>query len=164
MLCDVINFISSHSACYVASLTLYEASKWCLTLLSACELLRRNILVLWIPFFGKKNTLLFPCKKAVTWPCKIEISYMSWQPILYGQRWEKRISAVLAWVRNISWPRLSPEGCTLVVLSLMYMVLKWRHCYVKVTSPCNIASQRIQKLPGAYFSNKNAEFNGAQEK
>ena len=27
-------------------------------------------------FFGKKNILLCPCKKAVTWSCKIGISYM----------------------------------------------------------------------------------------
>ena len=28
-------------------------------------------------FLEKKNILLCPCKKAVTWSCKIEISYMS---------------------------------------------------------------------------------------
>ena len=43
---------------------------------------------------GKKNILLGPCKKAVTWSCEIEISYMTRQPILHGQRWEKMSSIV----------------------------------------------------------------------
>ena len=40
---------------------------------------------------------------------------------------------------------------TLVVLELTHMVIKWRHVYAKVTSPCEIASQRIQGLLEAYF-------------
>ena len=31
------------------------------------------------------------------------------------------------------------------------MVVKWRHCYLKVTSSCEIASERIQGLLDAYF-------------
>ena len=32
------------------------------------------------------------------------------------------------------------------------------HCYVKVTSPCNFTSQRIQELLGANFKIKQGKF------
>ena len=41
------------------------------------------------------------------------------------------------------------------------MVVKRRNCYVKVTSSCGIASERIQGLLEAYFKLKK---NGEQEK
>ena len=40
---------------------------------------------------------------------------------------------------------------TLVVLEVMHIVVKKRHCYVKVTSLCEIVSKRIQGLLEAYF-------------
>ena len=55
-------------------------------------------------------------------------------------------------------PRLSGEGCTLVVLELAHMVVKSHHHCVKVTSSCNLASQRLPEL-----MNKNAEYSGEQE-
>ena len=48
-------------------------------------------------------------------------------------------------------PTLSHAGCTLVVFELTHMVVKWCHCYVKVTSSCNNASWLIQGLLEAYF-------------
>ena len=33
----------------------------------------------------------------------------------------------------------------------MHMVIKWRHCYFKVTLSCKIASLYIQELLGVYF-------------
>ena len=37
-------------------------------------------------------------------------------------------------------PRLPREGCTFVALELSHMVVKGRHCYVKVTSIYHVAS------------------------
>ena len=51
----------------------------------------------------------------------------------------KRISEILPWDRNLIFPMLSYPG---------------RHCYVKVTSPCEIASKQIQGLLEAYFKIK----------
>ena len=72
-----------------------------------------------------------------------------------------RTSEILPWDRksyltHVILPRLSREGsqCTLVVLELACMVVKWHHCYVKVTSSCHAASQRIQELLGAFFKHK----------
>ena len=48
--------------------------------------------------------------------------------------------------------------CSVVVLELTHMDVKRGHCCVKVTSSCNLASQRLPDL-----MNKNAEFNGEQE-
>ena len=42
----------------------------------------------------------------------------------------------------------------LVVLELTHSVVKRRHCCVKVTSSCEIASERIQGLLEAYFKIK----------
>ena len=49
-----------------------------------------------------------------------------------------RTSEILPWDRksyltHAILPRLSREGCILVVLELTHMVVKRRHCYVKVT-------------------------------
>ena len=44
---------------------------------------------------------------------------------------------------HVILPRLSREDCSLVVLDLKHMVVKWRHCLVKVTSSCDIAPLRI---------------------
>ena len=41
---------------------------------------------------------------------------------------------IILYVPNVILPRLSREDCTLVVLELARMVVKWRHYYVKVTS------------------------------
>ena len=46
---------------------------------------------------------------------------------------------ILLWDRksdltNAILPRLSREGCTLVVLELTHVVVNWCHCYVNVTS------------------------------
>ena len=70
-----------------------------------------------------------------------------------------RISDILSCVRNsylthVILPRLSWEDCSLVVLELTHMVVKWRQCLVKVKSSCDIASQRIQWLLEAYFNIK----------
>ena len=59
-----------------------------------------------------------------------------------------RTSEILLWDRksdltHVIFARLSREGSTLVVLELTHMVVKWRHCYVKVTSSYHDASQRI---------------------
>ena len=69
------------------------------------------------------------------------------------------ISEILPWDRKLILPmlflpRLSREGCTLIVSELTRMVVKSHHCYVKVTSLCGIASQRIQGLLEAYFKIK----------
>ena len=50
----------------------------------------------------------------------------------------------------------SSGDCTLVVLELTYMVVKWRRCLhvVKLTSLCGIVSQRVQGLLKAYFKIK----------
>ena len=34
------------------------------------------------------------------------------------------------------------------------MVVKWCHCYVNVTSLCNVASKHIQELVGIYFKTR----------
>ena len=47
-------------------------------------------------------------------------------------------------------PRLSCEG----YIHWLHIVVKWRHCYDKVTSSCEIVSWRIQELPEAYFKIK----------
>ena len=72
-----------------------------------------------------------------------------------------RISDILYWDRKSYLAhvtcilhRLSCEGCTLVVLELTYMAVKWRHCYVRGTSPYQVASQRIQEVLGAFFKHK----------
>ena len=62
-----------------------------------------------------------------------------------------RIAEILAWVKNsylthVILPWLTLEDCALVFMKL-------RHCYVKVTSLCNITSH-IQELFGAYFKVK----------
>ena len=44
------------------------------------------------------------------------------------------------------------------------MVVKWRHCYVKLTSSYHVASQRIQEFLGVFFKTLNAVLNGKQEK
>ena len=51
-------------------------------------------------------------------------------------------------------PKLLHEGCTLVVFELKRMVVKWRPGYVKVTSSCHVASQRIQEFLGDFFKHK----------
>ena len=61
----------------------------------------------------------------------------------------------------LSYPGYHVSASYLVVLELTRMVVKWRHCYVNVTSPCEIASERIQGLLEAYFNIKNR---GEQEK
>ena len=38
-----------------------------------------------------------------------------------------------------------------VVLELTHMVVKWRHCYFKVTASCEIASESIKGLLEVYF-------------
>ena len=58
-----------------------------------------------------------------------------------------RISAILSWVRNsfptdVILPRLSREDCLIVVFE------------VKMTSSCDIASQRIHGRLEAYFKIK----------
>ena len=60
-----------------------------------------------------------------------------------------KISDILSWERksyltNFILPRLSSEGCTLAVLELTQMVVKRRHCYVKVTLSCHDVSKPIQ--------------------
>ena len=52
---------------------------------------------------------------------------------------------------HVLLPRLPCEGCTLVVLELTHMVVKWRQCSVNMRSSCDIASRRIQRLLEAYF-------------
>ena len=69
---------------------------------------------------------------------------------------QKSISEILVWDRNcylipVILPRLSWEGCSLVVMELMHMIVKWQQCSVKVTSSWNNASQRIQGILEAYF-------------
>ena len=61
---------------------------------------------------------------------------------------------------------MSSVHCLLVVLELTGMVVKWRHCYVKVTSSCHVASQRIQELQSGrlFLKTLNVVFNGEQEK
>ena len=54
---------------------------------------------------------------------------------------------------HVILPRLSREECTLVVLEVKYMVAKWRHCYVKVTSSNHVTS-RIEKFLGTFFKHK----------
>ena len=54
------------------------------------------------------------------------------------------ISDFLSWDRksyltHAILPRLSGEGCTLVVLELTHMVVKLSHCYAKMTSSCGVA-------------------------
>ena len=54
--------------------------------------------------------------------------------------------------------RLPREGCTFFVLELSHMVVKRRHCYVKVTSTYHVASTY-----GSHFLNIKVDFNGEQE-
>ena len=54
--------------------------------------------------------------------------------------------------------------CILIVLELACMVIKWCHCYVKVTSSCHVTSQHIQEFLGAFLQTWKAVFNGEQEK
>ena len=54
-----------------------------------------------------------------------------------------RIAEILPWDRksclaDVTLPRLSREGCALVVLELTHMVANRRYCYVKMTSSCEI--------------------------
>ena len=49
----------------------------------------------------------------------------------------------------------------MVVLELTCMAVKLCHCYVKVTSSYNVASQHIQELLGAFFKHENAVFKAA---
>ena len=44
------------------------------------------------------------------------------------------------------------------------MVLKLCQCYVKVTSSCHVASQRIQNVWRPFLKHENAVFNDEQEK
>ena len=73
-------------------------------------------------------------------------------------RWDRKsflahrigISNILFWHRNSSLthvilPRMSCEGCTLVVLELPRVVVNGHHCYIKVTSSC------IQGLLAAFL-------------
>ena len=55
---------------------------------------------------------------------------------------------------HVILPRLSREGCSLVVLDPKHMVVKRRHCSVKVTSSYDIAPQRIWGLIDAYYKRK----------
>ena len=45
-------------------------------------------------------------------------------------------------------------GCTLVVLEIKFLVFKCHMCHVKVRSLCNVVSQCIQELVGAYLKVK----------
>ena len=63
--------ILARGARMVTSLPFSDVNKWRLTMLRVFELLRRNMLVLCSPFSEKRNILLCPCKKTVTWSCKI---------------------------------------------------------------------------------------------
>ena len=53
------------------------------------------------------------------------------------------------------------DGCTLVVLKVMHIVVKRTQSYVNVMVSSNFALQPIQELLEAYFKIK---FNGEQEK
>ena len=62
---------------------------------------------------------------------------------------------------------LSYTGChvrvhTSVVLGLTHMVVKWRHCYVKVTSSCKIYILAYSGTFVSFFKNK--KNSGEQEK
>ena len=59
--------------------------------------------------------------------------------------------------------RQSREGYILVVLELTHIVVKRRHCYVKVTSASKVAPQRMQAILGVYFFLKKWESNGDHE-
>ena len=52
------------------------------------------------------------------------------------------ITDILPWDRKSypTLPRLSREGYIWVVLELTHMIVKSPHCYVKMTSSCEIAS------------------------
>ena len=72
---------------------------------------------------------------------------------------EKDISSLdrKSYLTRVILPRLSHEGCTLVVLELT------RHSR-QVTSSYHVASRRIQDLLGVFFKHENVVFNGEQEK
>ena len=78
---------------------------------------------------------------------------------IVGNLMPRLISHILSqdrssYLTHVVLPRLSREGWTSVVLELAYMVVKRRHCYEKVASSCEIASQHFQGLQEAYFKIK----------
>ena len=59
-----------------------------------------------------------------------------------------RVSEILSldrisYLTYVIQQRLSQESCTLVVLELTHMVVKWCHCCVKVTSAYSGTSERL---------------------
>ena len=67
-----------------------------------------------------------------------------------------RISEILPWniksyLTNAILHRLSRKDCTLFALTLPHTVVKWRHCYFKVTSLWHVASQRVEELLGVFL-------------
>ena len=70
-------------------------------------------------------------------------------------------------IENLILPMLSYPGCHIRAVHWLYwnsrdIVVKLRYWYVKVTSSCHVASQRIQELLGAFFNNIKCD--GEQEK
>ena len=59
-----------------------------------------------------------------------------------------------SYLSHVILPSVSWEDCSLVVLDLTHMVVKWCQCLVKVTSSCDIASLHIQGLLESYFKIK----------
>ena len=70
-----------------------------------------------------------------------------------------RASDILPWGRkyyltHVTLPKLPRECCTLVVLELTRMVVKWYNGYVQRMSSCHVAFQRGQELLGVFLNIK----------
>ena len=83
--------------------------------------------VCWWKYDKSDHTLVdLTCNFFVLCTC-INITFFSCKPNkdIWDFTWDRK-----SYLTHVIIPRLSCEGCTLVV--------KWRHCYVKVTTLCNI--------------------------
>ena len=101
---------------------------------------------------AKVRLFIFYLSHGLVWVCEIELSHIGKNNGNPNLVCEKRTSGFLSWVRNsylthVILPRLSRQDCSLVVLKLKPMVVKWRQSLVTVmSSSCDIASQHIQGL------------------
>ena len=75
-----------------------------------------------------------------------------------------RISDRKAYVTNVILLRQTREGCTLAALKLSRVVVRLRHCYVKVTSSFHIASYHIQEIQGPFLNIKMRYFMVSKKK